>query len=181
MNRRALGLALSLSLAALSGCGTRGAPANDRAHAEAAMAALGTARALHHEADVYEGAGDFDRAAGAMRRVLDLRLPRGFEEAEDVRADAWGRLAELDLRRDRPDESLSHVDEGIRATPRESVLQARLFMVRGQALRALAERAASAGDQTAAARRREEALAALEHSIEVNARILGRLTDGGRR
>ncbi len=180
MSRLSFGLALVLSLSAVAGCGHR-APTTDRAHAEAAMAALGTARALHHEADVYEGAGDFERAAASVRRVLDLRLPQGFEEAEDVRADAWGRLSELDLRRDQPEQSLAHVDEGLRATPHESVLQARLYMVRGQALRVLAERATAAGDQATASRRREEALAALEHSIEVNNRILGRLTDGGRR
>ncbi len=179
MNRRAASLLLALSLAA-AGCG-KGTPAADRARVEASMAALGTARALHHEADVYEGAGDFERASDAMRRVLALRLPRGFDEAEDVRADAWGRLAELDLRRDQPEQALAHVDEGLRATPHESVLQARLYMVRGQALRTLAERATASGDQAAATRRREEALSALERSIEVNSRVLGRLTDGGRR
>lgn len=180
MNRRVITLALALALASGVGCKPRDTAGVDRAHAEASMAALGAARALHHEADVYEGAGDFERASGAMRRVLALPLSN-FEEAEDVRADAWGRLAELDLRRDRPDESLSHVDEGLRATPHESVLQARLHMVRGQALRVLSERATAAGDTATATRRREEALAALERSIEVNGRILGRLTDGGRR
>jgi tetratricopeptide (TPR) repeat protein len=179
MNRRVF--ALALSLASVVGCNPRGTAGVDRTHAEAEMAALGAARALHHEADVYEGAGDFERASNAMRRVLALPLPRGFSEAEDVRADAWGRLAELDLRRDRPDESLSHVDEGLRATPHESVLQARLFMVRGQALRVLSERASATGDSATATRRRDEAIAALDHSIEVNGRILGRLTDGGQR
>jgi tetratricopeptide (TPR) repeat protein len=174
-------LAMLLAVASLAACGeARRAPA-DRGRVEASMAALGTVRALHHEADVYEGAGQFAQASQAMRRVLDLRLPQGFGDAESVRADAWGRLAELDLRRDAPDEALARVDEGLAATPRESVLQARLFMVRGQALRALAERAAGAGDGALAARRREEALAALERSIEVNGRILGRLTDGGPR
>ncbi len=172
--------ALALVITSALAC-TPPRSSDDRAHAEAAMAVLGTVRALHHEADVYEGVGDFDRAAQAMQRVLDLRLPASFDEAEDVRADAWGRLSELDLRRNRVDEALAHVTEGIRATPHESVLQARLFMVRGQVLRARSERAAGAGDQTTAARLREEALAALEHSIEVNGRILGRLTDGGRR
>lgn len=173
--------ALLFVTASLVACGEgRRAPV-DRGRVEASMAALGTVRALHHEADVYEGAGQFAQASQAMRRVLDLPLPQGFDEAESVRADAWGRLAELDLRRDAPDDALAHVDEGLRATPHESVLQARLFMVRGQALRALAERAAGASDGATAALRREEALAALERSIEVNGRILGRLTDGGRR
>jgi len=148
---------------------------------EATMAVLGTARALHHEADVYEGAGDFVRASGAMERVLALRLPPTFAGAEDVRADAWGRLAELDLRRGDADRALARVDEAIAATRRESVLQARLYMVRGQSLRALADRAAGAHDEPTAARRRDEALAALERSIAINERILRRLTPGSAR
>ena len=181
MNRRALALTFALALSSLAGCAKPAGGSSDREQAEVSMAVLGTARALHHEADVFEATGDFDRAQGAMRRVLALQLPPGLAEAEDVRADAWGRLAELDLRRDRPDEALAHADEGLRATPHESVLQARLHMVRGQALRALAERASTANDTATAARRREEALSALERSIEINTRILGRLTDGGRR
>ncbi len=179
MKRRSLSLALALAL--FSGCAKPADHSADRAQVEASMAVLGTARALHHEADVFEGAGDFERAQGAMRRVLALQIPAGLAEGEDVRADAWGRLAELDLRRDHPDDALAHSDEGLRATPHESVLQARLHMVRGQALRTLAERASTAGDTATASRRREEALTALERSIDINTRILGRLTNGGRR
>jgi tetratricopeptide (TPR) repeat protein len=170
--RRLCPLALLVALAA-GACEQQPTP---RRADQATMALLGTARALHHEADVYEAAGDFARASQAMERVLALRLPPTFADAEDVRADAWGRLAELDLRRADPDRALARVDEALRATPRESVLQARLYMVRGQALRALAERAAAAHDEPAAARRREEALAALERSIAINERILRGLT-----
>lgn len=148
---------------------------------DSTMALLGTVRALHHEADVYESVGDFVRASQAMERVLALRLPPSFAEAEDVRADAWGRLAELDLRRDDPERALARIDEALAATQRESVLQARLYMVRGQSLRVLADRALAAHDEPLAARRREEALAALERSIAINERILRRLAPGGRR
>ena len=170
-------LALLLALAFGACAEQRDTPRVD----EATMAVLGTARALHHEADVYEGAGDFVRASQAMERVLALRLPPTFAGAEDVRADAWGRLAELDLRRADPDRALVRVDEALAATRRESVLQARLYMVRGQSLRALADRAAGAHDEAAAARRRDEALAALERSIAINERILRRLTPGSAR
>ncbi len=171
-------LALLTLLVALTAC--RRSPDPHRA-GEVTMALLGTARALHHEADVYEGTGDFVRASQAMERVLALRLPGDFAGAEDVRADAWGRLAELDLRRNDPDRALARVDEALAATRRESVLQARLYMVRGQTLRTLADRAAGAHDEPTAARRRDEALAALERSIAINARILRRLTPGATR
>ncbi|MFO0602432.1 MAG: hypothetical protein U0324_04620 [Polyangiales bacterium] len=177
MSARLAALALML-LVALGACDRR---PDARRVDEATMALLGTARALHHEADVYESTGDFARASQAMERVLALRLPPTFAEAEDVRADAWGRLAELDLRRDDPARALARADEALAATRHESVLQARLHMVRGQSLRALADRAAAAHDDALAARRREEALAALERSIAVNERILRRLAPGGRR
>jgi tetratricopeptide (TPR) repeat protein len=170
------------AMAPMAGCRRAADPGNDRETIERSMAILGTVRALHHEADVYESNGQFDLASHAIQRVIDLRLPESLSEAEDVRADAWGRMAELDLRRQRPDEALAHTDQGLRAAPHESVLQARIYMVRGQALRALADRAAATADSTATATRlREEALTALEHSIEINTRILGRLTPGASR
>jgi tetratricopeptide (TPR) repeat protein len=147
---------------------------------EATMAVLNTARALHHEADVFESAGDLAAASRAIERVLALRIPPGVEEAEDIRADAWGRLGELALMADAPDRALAHANTGLRDTRRESVLQARLYVVKGRALRMLAERAEAAGDPTTAQSRRREAIDALETSIQINQRVLGRLIDGGR-
>ena len=173
-------LAVVAALSVFGGC-RRAAPVDAPAGNEATMAALGTVRALHHEADVYEDGNRLERASDAMRRVLALPLPAGLAEREDVRADAWGRLAEFSIRSHRAGEALAIADEALRATRRESVLQARLLMVRGQALRVLAEAAAASGDAATAARQREMALASLEQSIEVNGRILRRLTDGGAR
>lgn len=181
MTRRTQGLlAVLFALSLAPGC-HEGRP-RPGASGEASMAFLGVARALHHEADVYESSGDFVRASLAMERVLALPMPADFVARDDLRADAWGRLAELDLRRDDAPRALARCDEGLQATPRESVLQARLYMVRGQALRTLAERAHATHDETGATRMREEAIAALERSIAINQRVLGRLaTPGGRR
>lgn len=176
MTRALTVLALLLGLGA---CADRRGPS--RRDDEVAMALLGTARALHHEADVHESAGDFVRASQAMERVLALSLPPTFADAADLRADAWGRLAELDLRRGDPERALARTREALAATPGESVLQARLHMVQGQSLRALADRAAAARDEALAGRHREAALAALERSIAINERVLRRLAPGGRR
>jgi len=171
---------VALSLIALVACQGR-APRGNAPPNEATVALLGTVRALHHQADVYEHAGDYERASAAVQRVLAQDYPPGFGEAEEVRVDAYGRLAELALRRGRLDESLSLADTGLREARRESVLRARLLMVRGECLSSLADRARTANDTTAAARYRDEALRSLEDSIALNQRVLRRvLGDGGR-
>jgi tetratricopeptide (TPR) repeat protein len=146
---------------------------------EATMAVLTTARALHHEADVFESAGDYPAATRAVERVLALRIPPGVEEAEDIRVDAWGRLGEIALEADDPDRALANANTGLRDARRESVLTARLYVVKGRALRALADRAQAAGDAASAQARRREAIDALEASIQINQRVLGRVLDGG--
>lgn len=171
--------ALAAVCALALGCGNASAP--ETTPDEAVMAALGTVRALHHEADVFESAGDLDRASQAIRRVLAIEFPRGMAESEDLRTDAYGRLAELSLRRGAADECLSLASTGVHDAHRESVLKARLWMVRGQCLGALADRAQQSGDATGASQRRTEALQALETSIEMNQRVLRRITDGGQR
>ena len=116
MTRR-LVAAAALALGLLGGCSMDGARHGPAPSNEAVMAVLGTVRALHHEADVFEGAGDFERATGAVRRILALDFPRNMAEAEDLRADAYGRLAELALRRAAPDEALALADTGLRGSP----------------------------------------------------------------
>jgi hypothetical protein len=178
MIRRTLaGLAVGVAL--LGGCAQPGPTRGTAPSNEAVMALLGTVRALHHEADVFEGAGEFERATSVVRRILSLDFPSNMAEAEDLRADAYGRLAELALRRAAPDEALSLADTGLRDTRREGVLRGRLMMVRGQSLGALADRAHAAADEPAARRYREQAVEALEASIALNQRILQRLADGG--
>lgn len=181
MTQRRIGVMAALVLALVTGCGSR----NDKPAGppnEAVIAALGTVRALHHQADVYEHAGDFQRARQAVERVLSVEFPQGAGERDDLRADAYGRLGELDLRLGQPEAGLDHIAAALAETQRESVLRARLFMVKGQCLSAQADRARERHDEAAANRFRDEALAALETSIEINTRVLRRvLGDGGRR
>ena len=174
--KRGTWLVIALLAAWPSGCTPRGEMATQD---ESTTALLGSVRALHHQADVYEQSGDFAHAADSVRRVLALPLPRTLPEYEDVRADAYGRLAELALRGGNADDALALTDTGLGEATRESVLRARLLMVRGQCLGALADRDRTRGDTAGAARRREEAIEVLERSIAMNQRILARALDGG--
>jgi tetratricopeptide (TPR) repeat protein len=167
-------MALALAMA---GCERHGT--NSRELDEATMAILNTARALHHEADVFESAGDYPAATHAIERVLALRIPPGVEEAEDIRVDAWGRLGEIALEANDPDRALANAETGLRDSHRQSVLTARLYVVKGRSLRALADRAQASGDTVSAEARRRDAIEALEASIRINQRVLGRVLDGG--
>lgn len=173
----ALGAALGLSTVQ-SGCGTPPTEAGPSLD-EATMALISAARGLHHEADVLESSGDIAGAQRAVQRVLALRAPTAVREIDDVRSDAFGRVAELALRANDPQTALDRVDEGLREARRDSVLKARLLLVRGRALRALGEQAQSRGDATTAAARRREAIDALEQSIHMNERVLEAALDGG--
>jgi hypothetical protein len=70
-------------------------------------------------------------------------------------------------------------DEGLREARRDSVLKARLLLVRGRALRALAEQAQATGRADVADLRRREAIKALEQSIRMNELVLHAVIDGG--
>jgi hypothetical protein len=175
----ALALALVLALCALAGCGPRRAESCARQVDDATIAVLNTARALHEQADIFEAAGDYPAATRAIERVLALHFPHEVEESEDVRADAWGRMAELALAAHDPDRALANANTGLQDSHRDSVLRARLYVARGRALRALSERAQAAGDSATADARRNDALSSLTTSIEINQRVLGTLLDGG--
>ncbi len=176
--KRTLCIALFVALTLCLACVRKGEP-SERQLDEATMALLTTARALHHEADVFEAAGDHASARAAIERVLALRFPGAVDEAEDVRADAWGRLGEIALAAEDPDRALGNANTGLQDSRRDSVLRARLYVVRGRALRRIADRAQQNGDPTTAASRRREAIDALETSIRVNQRVLRRIFDGG--
>lgn len=160
-----------------SACDARRQAPTARQLDEITMAVLTTARALHHEADVFESAGDYPSATRAIERVLALRIPPGIQEAEDIRVDAWGRLGEIALKAGDPVRALAHANTGLRDGRRDSVLKARLYVLKGRALQRLAERAASEGDTTTAESRRRESIDALETSVQINQRVLARLLD----
>lgn len=172
-----LGAALGMATVP-AGCG---APSGEQGPSldEATMALLSAARALHHEADVYESSNDYVAAQRTVQRVLALRAPSAVREVEDVRVDAFGRVAELALRNNEAQTALDRVDEGLREARRDSVLKARLLLVRGRALRALGETATAQGNADVAAARRREAIEALEQSIRMNERVLDAALDGG--
>jgi hypothetical protein len=173
--RRALVAGL-VAVAALAGCAAEEPP---RAVDERLLAALGLAQGYQHQADELAELGDRDQAIARVQKVLEIPFPQGSPEGEDVRLDAWGRLAELRL--DGGDEpgAEAAVESGLGEAHRVSYFKARLFAVRGRVLQARAARLREAGEAEASRQASRDAIAAFEQSIELNREVLGLEGDAG--
>lgn len=161
------------------GCAAEGA---GRGGDPSLLAALGTAQALQHRADELEEMGETERAIAEARRVLDVTFPDGAPEREDVRLDAHGRIAELELTRGGLAAADAALDAGLAEASRDSYFRARLRVVRGRVLRARAAELRASGDEAGARAASEAALVALEESIAENQRVLAAFAttpDGG--
>jgi hypothetical protein len=144
-----------------------------REHPQALLAALGTAQALQHEADEREARGEITEAIATVERVLEVPFPAAAPEREDVRLDAWGRIAELDLARADDVQAEEAARTGLAEATRDSYFRARLHVVMGRIHQARAERLRAAGDADGARAESESALSELESSIDINAAVLG--------
>lgn len=161
--------AAALWAVAVCACGE----ARESSSGQELLAALGTAQALAHEADEYEARGDRERALERARAILEVPFPTQVAEREDVRLDAWGRVAELELALHREQAARTAIDSGLREVTRRSYFEARLYVVSGRVHRARAAALREAGDEEGAARASDAALEALEQSIEINAAVMG--------
>ena len=145
------------------------------------MLVLSSARALHHQADIYLQQGEVDRAVEAVRQILALKLDRKYPEAEEVHLDATARLAKLLLGTGDDGSALTLVDDTIASAPRESFYLSNLHSVRGEILEHRAKRLDGAGDKTSARQSARDAIAAFEQSIAINKRLQHQLVPGGKR
>jgi hypothetical protein len=109
-----------------------------------------------------------------VEAVLAVRFPAGAVEAEEVRLDAWARLAHLHLGTGDEARALSDVERGRREAGRDSFFSAHLETVAGEIFEARGKRLAPSDAEGARAARRE-ALAAYARSIEINKRVQGAL------
>ena len=192
MRTRAAASACALAFAfAFVGCAKRdaGAPAAMRAVDggqavdDATMAFLSEARALHHEANVKEDERDVRGAIAAVTRVVKAQRPHAGEripEIEEVLADAYARIAELEVRAG----DLAAADEAARAglehAPDATYFRGHLLEVRGIVDESRAASLADAGNEAGAAKARAEAMRWLEEAVSVQERVIGgALADDG--
>jgi tetratricopeptide (TPR) repeat protein len=154
------------------------------------MAFLSEARALHHEANVREDAGDLPGAIAAMQKLVGASRPHPSEnlpEIDEVLADAFARLAELDLRAHDVDGARASIDKGLAHAPDATYFRGHLLEVSGIAEETRASILADAGKTDEAAKARGRALSALQQAVDVQEQVIGRALgdsgtgEGGRR
>jgi hypothetical protein len=186
---RAASVALA-AFAALAVAGCRGG-AGSRAGADCApadaevvdtplMAFLSVARALHHEADIAESRADVPAAVAALERLVAIPSPKAVE-ADEVRADARARLAELRLKMGDLDHAAADVREGLDEVRGPTYFRGHLLEVSGLVEEARAKGLADAGDPDGAARARARAVQLFEDAVRVQQTVIERaLSDGGR-
>lgn len=145
------------------------------------MAFLSMARALHHEANVLEESGDLRGAATRVERIVQAPAPRvgTAPEIEEVLADAWARLAELDVRLGDPTKAEEAARTGLLHARAPTYFRGHLLEVQGIAEEARSTNLADAGDAAGAAKARSSAMRLLEEAVIVQEEVIGRALDGG--
>ena len=159
-----------------------GCPSAERAAAPvdaALMAFLSAARALHHEADLRQGAGDLAGAIASLERLLTLPAPKAAE-VDEVLADAHARLAELRLERGDLEGADRDVQSGLAQVRGPTYFRGHLLEVGGLVEEARSRALADAGKAEEATRARARAVTLLEEAVRVQERVIQRaLADGG--
>jgi tetratricopeptide (TPR) repeat protein len=184
----------ALLVSALAAVSVLGSGCNEKPHEKgcedqalvvdtAVVAYLSKARALHHEANLKEDAGDIEGAIAALRRLTEAAQPHEgtrIPEVEEVLADAHARTAELALRQSRYDAAKAEVDKGLSHATDASYFRGHLLEVGGLIEEARSKSLADAGQTKEAEEARQRALKLLDEAVSVQDRVIGRaLSDSG--
>jgi hypothetical protein len=183
---RAIGLATALFAGVAGGLACRGEPSvqgcpsaqpQEKPIDERVMAFLSGARALHHEADMKERAGDVTGAMSPLQRLVAMPSPGG-NEADEVLADTHARLAELQMRAGDLDAAQASVGAGLQHVQGATYFRGHLLEVEGLVEEARSLRLADAGRADAAAAARARALGLLEEAVHVQEGVIDTVLPG---
>lgn len=180
---------LAIALAIAIGCRERDGGEQDTSQVVdmELMAFLSEARALHHQANLKEEANDLPGAGAAMQRLVTARRPhedkgKATPEVEEVLADAYARLAELQLRQNALEPASEAIKAGLAHAPEPTYFRGHLIEVEGLVEEARAASLADAGKPEEAARAREKAIQLLEEVVRIQDQVIQRslaARDGG--
>jgi len=146
------------------------------------MAYLSMARALHHEANLYEDSAP-DKALAAIDRLVAAERPKSAlpsPEVEEVLADAYARATELTIRSGELDRGSRYVKEGLAHAPSASYFRGHLLEVDGLLEEARAAAFGDAGKPAEADAAKQRAIEKLEAAVKMQQSVIARsLGDGG--
>jgi tetratricopeptide (TPR) repeat protein len=176
-------IALGIALLGAVGCSRRegeGEGRGGQAIDVDLMAFLSEARALHHQANLKEESGDLAGAAATMDRLVQARRPGDGRapEVQEVLADAYARLAELQLRLHLLDRASESVKNGLAFAPDPTYFRGHLIEVDGLIEGARFSELADAGKTQEAARVQEKALSLLEEAVKIQDQVIQRSLAG---
>lgn len=172
-----LATALSLALAGATACQRPSENGKEAPVDAELMAFLSEARALHHQANIKEDAGNLDGAIAAMDRLVAAQRPaRPSPEVEEVLADAYARLGELRLKKGDLDGARTAVQSGLAHAPEPTYFRGHLIEIDGLVDEARAANFADAGNAGEAAKAREQAIQRLEEVVKIQEQVIQRST-----
>lgn len=182
--RRALCFVIALGLAACGRTETSDTQASSQQAVDnSVMAYLSMARARHHEANVQEAQGDVAGALAALTQLAHAPTPHPgttIPEVDEVLADTYARMAELELGRDGLDAAAHDVDDGLLHAKDPTFFRGHLLEVQGIIEEARGNRAADAGKTDEAARARKRAVELLREAIAIQEKVVQQKTEGDR-
>ncbi len=141
----------------------------------ALLAFLSEARALHHQANVYEASNEPSQALESLDKLVHVQRPHPgvkVPEVEEVLADTYARLAELRLRAGSFDGAARDVQEGLTHAGDPTYFRGHLFEVAGLVEEARAASLTDAGHSADADRARERALALLQEAVDIQNKVI---------
>ena len=141
------------------------------------LAFLSKARAIHHEADLAEDAGDKAGAVRALDELVVGPVPGGASpppEAVEVLADTRARLADLRSRLGQSDAAERDVELGLRLATQPTHFRGHLYEMLGLVYERRAKALADTGNEAAAARAKQQAVEAYQRAVAVQDEVIRR-------
>jgi hypothetical protein len=148
------------------------------------LAFLSLARAHHHEATLLEDSGDTRGAIAALQKIIDAPKPHPGErvpEIEEVLADTFARMAELELGNKNTEAARRDVETGLTHVAEPTYFRGHLLEVYGIVEEARTKELADAGNAAEAERARTHALVLLREAVDVQESVIASVLDGGAR
>jgi len=146
------------------------------------LAFLSLARAHHHEANLLEDDGDVGGAIGALQKIVDAPKPHAGErvpEIEEVLADAYARMAELELRRKDTAAAKRDVEAGLSHATEPTYFRGHLLEVFGIVEETRTADLKDAGNLGESEIARKHALELLHQAVDVQEGVINHVLDAG--